>query len=142
MRTKLALAVLVVCALLVAACGSSSSSSSGGGSGANSSVSGAKTLSASAADNPPKGTITYCTGKDTTGAAHYVVAQFNAKYGAQGYHAGLVEFPASADQQRAQFIQRQQAKSSSCDVFSSDVIWTAEFSSQHWLYDLTQYVSA
>ncbi len=144
MRTKLAFAVLVVCSLLVAACGSSNSgsSSSGGGSGAKPSVSGAKTLPASAADNPPKGTVTYCTGKDTTGAAHYVVAQFNAKYGAQGYKAQLVEFPASADQQRAQFVQREQAKSSSCDVFSSDVIWTAEFSSQHWLYDLTPYVTA
>ena len=53
-----------------------------------------------------------------------------------------MQFPASADQQRAQFIQRQQAKSSSCDVFSSDVIWTAEFSSQKWLYDLTPYVTA
>ncbi|MBV9000064.1 MAG: ABC transporter substrate-binding protein, partial [Solirubrobacterales bacterium] len=73
---------------------------------------------------------------------HYVVAQFNAAYGSQGYHANLVEFPASADQQRSQFIQRQQAKSGSCDVFSSDVIWTAEFSSQKWLYDLTPYVTA
>src|SRR5947209_10794564 len=146
MRTRLRLSVIAMCALLVAACGgSSSSSSSGGGSsssgGSSASVSGAKVLAASAMDNPPKGTITYCTGKDTTGAAAYVVAQFNAKYGAQGYKAQLVQFPASADQQRAQFIQRQQAKSGSCDVFSSDVIWTAEFSSQHWLYDLTPYVS-
>ena len=148
MRAKLALAVIAICALVVAACGSSNSSSSGGGSGGSgssggsSSVSGAKVLPATAANNPPKGTITYCTGKDTTGAAAYVVAQFNAKYGAQGYKANLVQFPASADQQRTQFVQRQQAKSSSCDVFSSDVIWTAEFSSQKWLYDLTPYVTA
>ena len=53
----------------------------------------------------------------------------------------LTEFPASADQQRAQFIQRQQAKSNDCDVFNSDVIWTAEFASQKWLYDLSPYVS-
>ena len=52
----------------------------------------------------------------------------------------LTEFPASADQQRAQFIQRQQAKSDDCDVFNSDVIWTAEFASQKWLYDMTPYV--
>ena len=147
MRRGLGIAVSIAIALAVTACGSSSTKTAGGGSGGSSgssgaSVSGAKVLAASAMNNPPKGTITYCTGKDTTGAAHYVVAQFNAKYGAQGYKAQLVEFPASADQQRAQFIQRQQAKSSSCDVFSSDVIWTAEFSSQHWLYDLTPYVSA
>ena len=146
MRRGLGIAILFVVALAVTACGSSGSSSGSGGSsgstGSSASVSGAKVLPASAADNPPKGTITYCQGKDTTGIGHDVVNSFNAKYGAQGYHAQLVEFPASADQQRAQFIQRQQAKSGSCDVFSSDVIWTAEFSSQHWLYDLTPYVQA
>lgn len=146
MKRGLGVAFALAIALALTACGSSGSSSSGGGGGSSSgssgSVSGAKVLAASALNNPPKGTITYCSGKDTTGAAAYVVAQFNAKYGAQGYHANLVQFPASADQQRAQFIQRQQAKSSSCDVFSSDVIWTAEFSSQKWLYDLTPYVTA
>jgi multiple sugar transport system substrate-binding protein len=147
MRRGLGIAAVSAIALALTACGSSSSggsssSSSGGGGSSSGSVSGAKVLAASALNTPPKGTITYCTGKDTTGAAHYIVAQFNAKYGAQGYHAQLVEFPASADQQRSQFIQRQQAKSSSCDVFSSDVIWTAEFSSQKWLYDLTPYVTA
>ena len=151
MRRGLGIAVLCAVALTVTACGSSGSSSTsssggsssgGSSSGSSASVSGAKVLAASALNNPPKGTITYCSGKDTTGAAAYVVAQFNAKYGAQGYHANLVQFPASADQQRAQFIQRQQAKSGSCDVFSSDVIWTAEFSSQKWLYDLTPYVTA
>ena len=69
-----------------------------------------------------------------------LVKDFNAKYGSQGYKATLTEFPASADQQRTQFIQRQQAKSDDCDVFSSDVIWTAEFASQKWLYDLTPYI--
>ncbi|MEA2145323.1 MAG: trehalose/maltose transport system substrate-binding protein [Solirubrobacteraceae bacterium] len=145
MKERLSIAVLLCCALAMSACGSSNSSSASGGSGGSSSsasVSGAKVLPATALDNPPKGTITYCQGKDTTGIGHDVVASFNAKYGAQGYKAQLVEFPASADQQRSQFIQRQQAKSSSCDVFSSDVIWTAEFSSQHWLYDLTPYVQA
>ncbi|MBV9415753.1 MAG: hypothetical protein JO363_12300, partial [Solirubrobacterales bacterium] len=98
MRRRLGIAVLSAIALAVTACGSSGSSGgSGGGSssgGSSASVSGAKTLQASAMNNPPKGTITYCTGKDTTGAAHYIVAQFNAKYAAQGYKAQLVEFPA------------------------------------------------
>src|SRR4029079_4305183 len=34
----------------------------------------------------------------------------------------------------------QQAKSGDCDVFSSDVIWTAEVASQKWLYDMTPYM--
>ena len=97
-------------------------------------------IDAKAMDSPPKGTVKYCQGKDTTGSAKAVVADFNKKFSAQGYKATLTEFPASADQQRAQFIQRQQAKSDDCDVFSSDVIWTAEFASQKWLYDLTPYI--
>ena len=52
----------------------------------------------------------------------------------------LVEFPASADEQRTQFVQRQEAKAGDCDVFRSDMIWTAEFASQGWLYDLTPYI--
>ncbi len=52
----------------------------------------------------------------------------------------LLEFPESADEQRNQFVQRQEAKSAECDVFYSDVIWTAEFAVQKWLYDMTPYV--
>jgi multiple sugar transport system substrate-binding protein len=141
MRTKAGFAAVAACSLALAACGSSSSSSSSSGGGGGS-VSGAKVIDAKALDSPPKGTVKYCQGKDTTGIGHDVVKQFNAKYGGQGYKATLTEFPASADQQRAQFIQRQQAKSDDCDVFSSDVIWTAEFASQKWLYDLSPYVAA
>jgi multiple sugar transport system substrate-binding protein len=134
----------LACGGTVAACGSSSSGGGGGGSGSGgkqTNVSGAKVINASSMNNPPKGTIKYCQGKDTNGAAHAVVSAFNKKFGSQGYKATLTEFPASADQQRAQFIQRQQAKSDDCDVFSSDVIWTAEFASQKWLYDLSPYVN-
>jgi multiple sugar transport system substrate-binding protein len=141
MRRGFGIAVIAASALVVSACGSSSSSSSSGG-GSSGSVSSGKAIDVSSMTNPPKGTITFCQGKDTTGIGHDVVNSFTAKYGAQGWKAQLVEFPASADQQRTQFIQRQQAKSSSCDVFSSDVIWTAEFSSQHWLYDLTPYINS
>src|SRR5262249_59460240 len=105
-------------------------------------IAGEKVSSVASMNNPPKGTIHYCQGKDTNGFAHWLVQEFNQKYSSQGYKVELTEFPASADQQRQQFIQRQQAKSNDCDVFSSDVIWTAEFASQHWLYDMTPYIKA
>jgi multiple sugar transport system substrate-binding protein len=89
-----------------------------------------------------KGTVTYCTGKDTTGETKDWSKRFNAKYESQGLSVKVVEFPASADEQRNQFIQRQEAKSGDCDVFRSDVIWTAEFAQQKWLYDLTPYVES
>jgi multiple sugar transport system substrate-binding protein len=148
-RFGLGAATIVSAALLVAACGGGGggggggSSSSGGGSSSSSgvTVTGAKVIDPNSLNSPPKGTIHFCTGKDTSGDAHQVVKDFNAKYAAQGYKVVLTEFPASADQQRSQFIQRQQAKSNDCDVFNSDVIWTAEFASQKWLYDLTPYVN-
>jgi multiple sugar transport system substrate-binding protein len=134
-----------VCALFAAACGGSDSGGGGGGGGSTGGeavkVTGAKVIDPASMNNPPKGTIHYCQGKDTTGAGKAVVKEFNQKYGSQGYKVVLTEFPASADQQRAQFIQRQQAKSNDCDVFSSDVIWTAEFASQKWLYDMTPYIN-
>jgi multiple sugar transport system substrate-binding protein len=141
---RLAAALVVALAMFVVACGSSDSgsSSSGGGSSTTAKVSGAKVINASAMNTPPKGTVKYCQGKDTNGSAKQLIQEFNAKFGAQGYKATLTQFPASADQQRSQFIQRQQAKSDDCDVFSSDVVWTAEFASQKWLYDLTPYINA
>jgi multiple sugar transport system substrate-binding protein len=153
MKVKFGFGAVFICCVVLAACGSSNNSSSsggggGGGGGASTSagggvkVEGAKVIDAKSLDNPPKGTVKFCQGKDTTGIGKQVVKDFTTKYGAQGWKATLTEFPASADQQRAQFIQRQQAKSDDCDVFSSDVIWTAEFASQKWLYDLTPYVQA
>jgi multiple sugar transport system substrate-binding protein len=153
MKVKFGFGAVFICCIVLAACGSSNDNSGGGGGGGGGGgtstsggggvkVEGAKVIDPKSLDNPPKGTVKFCQGKDTTGIGHQLVKDFTTKYGAQGWKATLTEFPASADQQRAQFIQRQQAKSDDCDVFSSDVIWTAEFASQKWLYDLTPYVQA
>jgi multiple sugar transport system substrate-binding protein len=144
--TTVSVCLAFACGGFVAACGSDSSSSGGGGSsggsssGGNGQTKGAKVIDPKSIDGA-KGTVTYCQGKDTSGNAHYMIDQFNKKFSSEGLTAKLNEFPASADEQRNQFIQRQQAKSGDCDVFSSDVIWTAEFASQKWLYDLTPYMN-
>jgi multiple sugar transport system substrate-binding protein len=141
-RLLLVLCALFACALLVAACGGDDDEAGGGGTAGTEETGvteGAKVIDVNAM-NGAKGEVTYCQGKDTAGNAHAMIDMFNEKFGGEGLTAKLVEFPASADEQRNQFIQRQQAKSGDCDVFSSDVIWTAEFASQKWLYDLTPYV--
>ncbi len=115
LRVGLAALLAVSLAVVVAACGSDDSA--GGGSGSEKKITGAKVIDPASMDSPPKGTIHYCQGKDTNGAAHENVALFNKKYASQGYKVELTEFPADAGQQRAQFIQRQQAKSDDCDVF-------------------------
>src|SRR3954466_6776531 len=140
-RSKLVLAVCLaaVMAMVVAACGSDSRSSrgGGGGSGGQAKVEGAKQIDPKSMDNA-KGNVTYCTGKDTSGDLIEGVKQFNKEN--PGMNAKLLEFPESADEQRNQFTQRERAKSADCDVFESDVVWTSEFASQKWLYDMTPYV--
>jgi multiple sugar transport system substrate-binding protein len=138
---------VVLCALLaltlgvlVAACGDDGGGDSGSGSatsGESGTTKGAKVIDLSLADNA-KGTVRYCQGKDTSGEAKDWVKRFNAQGGP--VKVELVEFSPDAGQQRNSFVQRQEAKSGDCDMFSSDVIWTAEFASQKWLYDLTPFV--
>src|SRR5215218_519000 len=127
---------VVAVSLVVAACGGDDEGGGGGGGGQ---TSGAKKIDPASMDNA-KGNVTYCTGKDTSGDLKEGVAEFTKAN--PGLTAKLLEFPESADEQRNQFIQRQRAKSADCDVFESDVIWTAEFASQKWLYDMTPYVES
>jgi multiple sugar transport system substrate-binding protein len=134
---------LFAVAALVAACGGSDSSggssgsSSSGASASSGSTSGAKVIDVASMDSA-KGDVTYCTGKDTSGDLITGIEEFNKAN--PGLNAKLVEFPTDAQQQHDQFAQRQRAKSGDCDAFESDVVWTAEFASQKWLYDMTPYV--
>src|SRR5512133_3487786 len=93
MKVKFGLGAVFICCVVLAACGSSGSSSSGGGGGGGASTSGgggtevkgAKVIDPKLMANPPKGTVKYCQGKDTTGDGHAKVKLFNQKYSAQGY---------------------------------------------------------
>ena len=139
MKAQFGLGALVACCVVLVACGGSGGGSTSGG--GEKKISGAKVIDVKSMNGPPKGTVKYCQGQDTTGIGKQLVADFTKKYASQGYKATLTQFPADAGQQRAQFIQRQQAKSDDCDVFSEDVTQTAEFASQKWLYDLTPYIN-
>src|SRR4051794_31554382 len=147
-RKRLAAALVVAVAMFLVACGSSNKSSSGGGGGGGGTATQASGVTKGVAKAPTvaaskdaTGNVTFCLGKDTSGNQTAAVKKFNTKFKAQGLSAKLLEFPTSADEQRNQFVQRQQAKSSECDVFFSDVIWTAEFAAQKWLLDMTDTVN-
>jgi trehalose/maltose transport system substrate-binding protein len=115
-----------VCAFAVAGCGGGDNNEGGGG--------GAKKAPAAKAS----GNVTWCIGKDTTGAFSAVVKAFNQQN--PKAHAKLLELPESADEQRTQQIQRLRAKSSECDVLGADVIWTTEYAGQNWLMDVSDLV--
>jgi multiple sugar transport system substrate-binding protein len=139
-RLSLVLVAALASGAFVAACGSDDSG--GGGSSSSGTESSGATKGAKVIDvnamNGAKGDVTYCTGKDTSGDKIAGVKAFNEAN--PGLNAKLLEFSTSADEQRTQFVQRQEAKSGECDVFYADVIWTAEFASQKWIYDMSPYV--
>ena len=131
------LCAALACAVLVAACGGDDSGGGTAGTSQTGSTEGVKTIDPKSMDGA-KGTVTYCSGKDTSGDLKETIAEFNKAN--PDLQVKLTEFPEDAQQQHDQFVQRQKAKSGDCDAFEEDVVWTAEFASQKWLYDMTPYI--
>src|SRR5437763_8232727 len=103
----------------LAACGGGSS---GGGTGS------------SGTNNAARGPITYVTGKDNTGVQPQMVAKWNAAH--PNEKVTLKEQSDQADQQHDDIVQHMQAKDSSYDIVTTDVVWTAEFAAKGWLTPL------
>ncbi len=128
MKTARMLVALVVTALFAAVgCG-------GGGDDSTGAPKAEKATQAKASGN-----VTWCIGKDTTGAFGTVVDNFNKAN--PGAKVKLLELPEDAVEQRRLQIQRLRAKSTECDVLGMDVIWTAEYAAQGWLKDVSDYIS-
>jgi multiple sugar transport system substrate-binding protein len=137
-RTRALLCVAITTATFaVAGCGGTETSSSGAD--ATKKTAGASGLTLADTEKAT-GTVTFCGPKDISGINATGLKRFNEQFAAQGLKARLVEFP-EGDQQRTQFIQRQQAKSPECDIFDASDEWLAEFVSQGWLEDLTAYIA-
>jgi multiple sugar transport system substrate-binding protein len=85
-----------------------------------------------------QGDVTWCIGKDTTGAFTTVVKNFNKQN--PKANVELLELPTAADEQRRLQVQRLRAESPECDLLGMDVIWTAEYAAQGWLMDVTEAV--
>jgi multiple sugar transport system substrate-binding protein len=124
--------LIIVLMLAIAGCGDDDGDS-GGGSPA--------TQDAEAVGQArAEGDVTWCIGKDTSGAFRTVVDNFNQQN--QNANVELLELPESADEQRRLQIQRLRAESSQCDVLGMDVIWTAEYAAQGWLLDVSDALEA
>src|SRR5215210_1164602 len=74
------------------------------------------------------GDVTWCIGKDTTGAFGTVIDNFNKAN--PKANAKLLELPEDAGEQRRLQIQRLRAKNTECDVLGADVIWIPEYAGQ------------
>src|SRR5215208_735519 len=128
MKTPRMLAALVATALFaIAGCGSDDDDSGGA------------PKAEKATQAKASGNVTWCIGKDTSGAFGTVVDNFNKAN--PNAKVKLLELPEDAVEQRRLQIQRLRAKSSECDVLGMDVIWTAEYAAQGWLKDVSDYIS-
>ena len=126
-----AVLLAVVFALAFTACGDDDDNGGGGGGGAGGATADAEQVGQAR----PSGDVTWCIGKDTSGAFSTVVENFNEAN--PDANVELLELPTSADDQRRLQIQRLRAESPQCDVLGMDVIWTAEYAAQGWLLDMT-----
>jgi multiple sugar transport system substrate-binding protein len=123
-----AILAALIALLSIAACGDDDDDGGGQGAADSEKVGQAKA----------QGDVTWCIGKDTTGAFSTVVENFNKEN--PNANAKLLELPAAADEQRRLSVQRLEAESPECDVYGTDVIYTAEFAAQGWLLDMTDAV--
>ncbi|WP_332762323.1 ABC transporter substrate-binding protein [Pseudarthrobacter sp.] len=86
------------------------------------------------------GSINICGGKDASGIYKGTAEAFTTANGK--VTAKYTEIGATTDEARTQAVQRLEGKSTECDIFLTDVIWTSEFASQGWLLDQTKLVEA
>ncbi|MBT2513428.1 ABC transporter substrate-binding protein [Arthrobacter sp. ISL-30] len=86
------------------------------------------------------GNLNICGGKDASGIYRGTAAAFTKEN--PGITAKFTEIGATTDEARTQAVQRLEGKSTECDIFLLDVIWTSEFASQGWLLDQTKLVEA
>ncbi|HWM09189.1 MAG TPA: ABC transporter substrate-binding protein [Solirubrobacteraceae bacterium] len=139
-KKLLYLLCMVLACGVFAACGEDEGGGGGDGGGEETGATeGAKVIDVNSMEGAT-GDVTYCLGKDTSGDKTAAIKRFNEQN--PDINAKMLEFSTSADEQRTQFVQRQEAKSGECDVFYADVIWTAEFASQQWIFDMTPYVES
>jgi multiple sugar transport system substrate-binding protein len=128
MKTPRFMVVLVATVVLaIAGCGSDDSDTGGGGD------------AKKATQAKASGDVTWCIGKDTSGAFGTVVDSFNKAN--PNANVKLLELPEDAGEQRRLQIQRLEAESPECDVLGTDVIWTAEYAAQGWLQDVSDFIS-
>ncbi|MFI2564148.1 ABC transporter substrate-binding protein [Paenarthrobacter sp. NPDC018779] len=86
------------------------------------------------------GAVNICGVKDASGIYKGTAEAFTKANGK--VTAKYTEIGATTDEARTQIVQRLEGKSTECDIFLSDVIWTSEFASQGWLLDQTKLVEA
>ncbi|HET9658435.1 MAG TPA: extracellular solute-binding protein [Kineosporiaceae bacterium] len=89
---------------------------------------------AATSDTNGRGPITFVTGKDNSNVWPQTIARRNQAH--PNEKVTLKERSDQSDQQHDDIVQHMQARDTSYDVVTVDVIWTAEFAAKGWLVPL------
>ncbi|MCU0607118.1 MAG: ABC transporter substrate-binding protein [Candidatus Edwardsbacteria bacterium] len=88
--------------------------------------------------DPGTRTITWAVGKDPTGRHQALVDAFCRRH--PGITVKLLEMPESSTAQHDAYVTHLAAADQSIDIYSIDIIWTAEFANAGWLSPLGGHV--
>ena len=80
--------------------------------------------------------IVFAAGNDPSGATEALVDEYNAAH--PGVHVKFQAMPANTDTQHDAYVTYLSARESSIDLYSLDVIWTAEFARARWIVALPE----
>jgi len=78
--------------------------------------------------------IVFAAGNDPSGATEALVAEYNEAH--PGVTVKFQAMPASTDTQHDSYVTYLSARSTDVDLYSLDVIWTAEFARAGWIVEL------
>ena len=78
--------------------------------------------------------IVFAAGNDPSGATEALVDEYNAAH--PGVHVKFQAMPANTDTQHDAYVTYLSARESTIDLYSLDVIWTAEFARAGWIVAL------
>jgi multiple sugar transport system substrate-binding protein len=90
-------------------------------------------------DDPPKGSVRFCSGEDVSASQRRSKRDYNDQRG-PGSVAQFAASAFSADEQHDEYLKLLRRKSDQCDVIYLDVIYMAEFAKKGLLYDMTPYL--
>ncbi len=89
-----------------------------------------------ATEDPGEITIVFAAGNDPSGATEALIEEYNAAH--PGVTVKFQAMPANTDTQHDAYVTYLSAGETNIDIYSLDVIWTAEFATAGWIREIPE----
>lgn len=81
-------------------------------------------------------TLVFAAGNDPSGATETMIEEYNAAH--PGVNVKFQAMPANTDTQHDAYVTYLSARESNIDIYSLDVVWTAEFATAGWIREIPE----